>query len=547
METLAPGRSLDELVEQTSGLYSLPAVAVDVLALTNDPQVGAADLKRCIEHDPALVVKLLRVVNSALFGLSRPVTDLTQAITLLGVKPLKLLVLGFSLPRSLSDGVQTQVLEAYWRHALTKAVAARHLAEQLRTASGDDAFLAGLLADIGLLVLIQSLGDPYVQVVRRVRHLQRQLDDVERRALGFDHIELTAQLLRRWNMPAALVDAIASSAPHLDASQPTRADREGTLAEILALAEHWALVLVERQDDHLPLLLQRLRQLSAITPEQLTGWSTLVECRVRELGDALSMALPDDLDYAEVITQAHQRLSDNVSQWATELMTAGARRAPRGDDVELGDQVRQLMALAGSPWSALRVGASANASASATVPAGVAAAPPAASVPSTPPQATAPASAVSALEELLDRVQRMSDDCRQARCALSLVLVALDRDDRQRAELGLVQHTSCCQQLAAICRQVDHWGAAMIELSISRFALLLPNADRGQASDCGLHALRCVRDRFAHYQHPVTVSVGVAAAAMVPKNFSGQQLVLAAARCLQAAQVSGNTLKSIEL
>src|SRR5689334_16321489 len=90
--------ALDRLVTQVGELYSLPCVAVEVLELTRQPAVDLWKLKQCIEQDPALTAKLLRVVNSALFGLTRSVTDLNQALAILGTKPLKLLVLGFSLP-----------------------------------------------------------------------------------------------------------------------------------------------------------------------------------------------------------------------------------------------------------------------------------------------------------------------------------------------------------------------------------------------------------------------------------------------------------------
>src|SRR5207244_3579816 len=81
----------------------------------------------CLETDPALAARILRVVNSSLFGPSRHVTDLNQALTLLGIRPLKMLVLGFSLPKELFSGLQAQVLANYWRQTLVKAVAAREL------------------------------------------------------------------------------------------------------------------------------------------------------------------------------------------------------------------------------------------------------------------------------------------------------------------------------------------------------------------------------------------------------------------------------------
>ena len=111
---------------------------------------------------------MLRVVNSSLFGLNRPVADLNQAIGLLGIKPLKLLVLGFNLPDALFAEVAARELQWYWTNTLTRAVAARLIAEQLWHQPGDEAFIAGLLQDIGILVLLRELGEPYAKFLTGV-------------------------------------------------------------------------------------------------------------------------------------------------------------------------------------------------------------------------------------------------------------------------------------------------------------------------------------------------------------------------------------------
>src|SRR5688572_10211847 len=92
---------VQQFVERTGQLYSLPAAAAEVLHLTGEPTIDPRAIKACLESDPALTVRILRVVNSSLFGASRQVTDLSQALTLLGIRPLKILVLGFSLPKEL--------------------------------------------------------------------------------------------------------------------------------------------------------------------------------------------------------------------------------------------------------------------------------------------------------------------------------------------------------------------------------------------------------------------------------------------------------------
>src|SRR3990172_4386482 len=132
-----PTTPLDRLAAKAGQFYSLPVVAMKVLELTNNPKVDIAALKQCIENDPALTTKVLRVVNSSLFGLSRTVSDLNQALALLGTKPLKLLVLGFSLPGGFFAGVAGEIIARYWRHTLVKAVAAREISERFWGQPGD--------------------------------------------------------------------------------------------------------------------------------------------------------------------------------------------------------------------------------------------------------------------------------------------------------------------------------------------------------------------------------------------------------------------------
>src|SRR5262245_35223413 len=160
---------VQQFIQRTGQLYSLPAAAAEVLRLTSEPRIDVRALHECLESDPALAARILRVVNSSLFGPSRQVTDLKQALTLLGIRPLKMLVLGFSLPKELFAGLEAEVLSRYWRQTLIKAIAARELCEAFWRVPGDEAFLAGLVQDIGTLVLIQQLGPSYQGLLSHVQ------------------------------------------------------------------------------------------------------------------------------------------------------------------------------------------------------------------------------------------------------------------------------------------------------------------------------------------------------------------------------------------
>ena len=199
--------TLDRFLDKATRLYTLPAVAIEVLRLTAEPKIDMQALKQCLEHDPA-AARVLRVVNSSLYGLTSEVSDLSQVLALLGLQPLKLLVLGFSLADPNFCKLTGKAIDHYWRHTLTKAVAARQLSRTLWHLPGDEPFIAALLQDLGLLVLLQDLGQPYATLIEQAAASGNELVVVEAQSLGFDHTALTASLLERWNFPKTLVASV---------------------------------------------------------------------------------------------------------------------------------------------------------------------------------------------------------------------------------------------------------------------------------------------------------------------------------------------------
>ena len=340
---------LDEFAARAGALYSLPAVAVEVLALTDNPNVDVRALKECIQQDPALTVKLLRVVNSSLFGLSREVGDLNQALALLGVKPLKLLVLGFSLPEDLLAAASRDQLAWYWRHTLARAVAAREIAEQVAHQSGDEAFLAGLLQDIGVLVLLGQLGQPYAAFLRDAIAEKACVHHVQVDALGFDHTELSARLLDDWNMPESLVRAIAE--PRRTRRLATLAGPHAATARTLHMAELTAQVVADRRFAALADLLETGRAYYGMDRAQIDELIGSLEPKVAQLADVLSLNLPGEQSYGDILAEAHRQLVALAETTAVEM--AATDRAPGGANhvalppqttQALGDAVEQYLA-----------------------------------------------------------------------------------------------------------------------------------------------------------------------------------------------------------
>lgn len=540
--------TLDRLAARAGQLYSLPAVAMKVLELTGNPQIDTRALKECIENDPALTGKLLRVVNSSLFGLSRQVSDLNQALALLGTKPLKLLVLGFSLPAGLYAGVAAELLARYWRHTLTKAVGARELSETLWNLPGDEAFIAGLLQDIGMLVLIQQLGEPFVQFVEKARAAGGDLKALEAEAMGFDHTMLSARLLAQWGLPAVLVFAVAPGASGGAGLENGAA--QTSLPAILELAELLARLLADEQKDVLPELLAMGRRVGRLTDKQLESLVGRLREKVEQLAEVFNLQLPEGMDYRDLLVEAQAQLAavaeDAAREIASGALPAGAALGP----VWLADETRALAeAVAAMSWGGEA------ASAPAPEPAAVRreTSRPSTGGPTARPAGLAVATAAARQSDpgLVDQLQRVVMTCRQWRCALSLLLVEPVEADQLLLSFGPAGVEQARNQLYQACLAVDHSRQSCLPYGDWGFALILPDCERSAAVGYGydiVERLRAALSQGAESYGQVSVAVGVATVALPPKNFPASELLAAAERCLFGSLAAdGRVIKSIEI
>jgi HD-like signal output (HDOD) protein/GGDEF domain-containing protein len=564
---------LNRFVDKAGKLYTLPAVAVQVLQLTNHPRVDVQRLKACVENDPALTTKVLRVANSSLFGPSRKVSDLNQALTMLGTKSLKLLVLGFSLPGSLFVGVAGDILRRYWRRTLTKAVAAREISETIWKLPGDEAFLIGLLQDIGMLVLLQELGEPYARFLDLALAKASDIAVVEEKSLGFDHARLSAELLRRWGLPAAIVDPICAGRPVEKLAALPITERR--LPQILRLADLLASVLTENRADLLADLLDCGAQFNHLTHTQLSALVNTLQEKVELLADVLSLELPDGRDYATVLLQAHGRLSEVASEVAGEIMAAepatdSATDLSTGSALEGENLLAEVQSLAASvrrlARSPLRphIPPGEESSVVASPPSNELSPRPEASltyasaahqgVPATHvPKTQAPATPAEGQGDpgFLGAVTAIVSSCRQSRCPLSLLLVEVDRFEDLLMTRGLPASQRMVGLIGTICQGLGLHDAICRQRTDSQFALILPGYDRWGGVEAANQLLRELRHIAAgsptEAAPSMTVSIGLAAVLLPPKNFRAQDLIESAERCLHAAQrCGGNALKSIE-
>jgi diguanylate cyclase (GGDEF)-like protein len=207
---------LVQRVKQCPNLPSLPAVAVQVLELAQRADVDIAHIARVISKDPALSAKILRTVNSSFYGRSHPISTISQALVILGLQSVKTLVLGFSLVRGLTaNQPKTFKHLLYWKRSIFAATAARLIAAKISLVQQEEAFLAALLMDIGMLVLDLVLGAQYGELTSSIPH-HVDLPEVERDELQMTHAEVGGIITEQWKLPPELTVPVAH---HHDASQ----------------------------------------------------------------------------------------------------------------------------------------------------------------------------------------------------------------------------------------------------------------------------------------------------------------------------------------
>lgn len=187
-------------------LPTLPAVAVRVIDLTSNPNVSLDELASVIQNDQALAARMLKTVNSTFYGLRRPCSNISQALVMLGLSTVKSLALSFSLVSSLgSRAGEGFDFVAYWRRGLYSAVAAKCIARAAGVLQEDEAFLGGLLQDIGMVAMHRALSARYLEVLAESRGDHRQLIRCELAALELQHPDVGAMLATRWKLPAELI------------------------------------------------------------------------------------------------------------------------------------------------------------------------------------------------------------------------------------------------------------------------------------------------------------------------------------------------------
>lgn len=276
--------TMQQLINSTTTLCSPPLVYQRLDEAINHPRTTMQQIARIISEDQGLTARLLKLANSPLFGFSK-VDTIQRAVTLLGTREIRDLALAVTLVKRLRgiDIADAQRLKNHWRHSISCAVVARNIAFYLREPGIERFFVAGILHNIGRLILCLRLPHEVEAAFNRGMTSDLPLHLIEQEMFGFDHAALGRQLLETWNLPTAITRMVSWH------HQPTRTYTCGKDAAVIHLADLICQALGWGPDPDVPMI-----------PLDAGAWD-LLTIPVRALDAIISQSEPQLIDIMKIL------------------------------------------------------------------------------------------------------------------------------------------------------------------------------------------------------------------------------------------------------
>jgi two-component system, cell cycle response regulator len=297
-----------ERMKKSARLPSPPGVAVRLLELEKSQHVSINEISRIISADPALTAKIINYANSPVFGLRRTVSSLNDAVVFIGLRSLKMVALSFSLVDTKKDTSTQFDFEDFWRRSLATAVACQSLSNTIGYRT-DQAFLAGLVCEIGMIALARVVPEEWNLAVMQSETTGESIEQIEEAWLGTTHFELGARLLSSWNFPDDLCLAIGRFRKSKD--------HRGQLENVLILARQIAALMVSATPNgkQLEQLRSDAKQLIGMDAEQLAEVYQVICDNNHEYSRILEMSPCEIRSFREL----EQDASDSLTQLTVAL------------------------------------------------------------------------------------------------------------------------------------------------------------------------------------------------------------------------------------
>jgi putative nucleotidyltransferase with HDIG domain len=199
-------RKLDRIKE----IPTLPTIVFELNRHLQDPDTSIAKVSETIEKDQAMALKLLKLVNSAFYGFKSRISNIRNAIVLLGFNTVRNAIVSVSVINAFSQKLKMPEfsMSEFWKHSLAVAVTSKSIAEKTKIESPDNCFVGGLLHDVGKVILAQYMPDLFARVLTTVQDDGLSFYEAERQEIPIDHTKIGAYLASKWQLPLGLVEAI---------------------------------------------------------------------------------------------------------------------------------------------------------------------------------------------------------------------------------------------------------------------------------------------------------------------------------------------------
>jgi HD-like signal output (HDOD) protein len=279
--------TLDQLLKSDSELASLPEIYLRVSELLDNERASARQIGEVVETDPALGTRILKMVNSAYYGFPRQIASISQAISILGRDRLRQILLG-SVIGGVFSSFDNAVfsLHSFWRDSVKTALLARYMARASNQSElAETLFTAGLLHDIGGLILAHKLPQQALQVRSATQYENEDLCMAENRIFGFTHCDTGAAFITHWELPEILADAARFH------HNPYQAGDNAQVLELIYIADSLAFFDEVIEQDEITNVLDRLSgwETLGLDVDSITDACVLAERQVFEVMDALGM------------------------------------------------------------------------------------------------------------------------------------------------------------------------------------------------------------------------------------------------------------------
>ena len=268
--------TLIKLVNKVKEMPPLPQSITQILEITKDDKSSSRELAKVFEQDPTLAVNILKIANLPAYGFSSRISTISHAVVCLGLETIKSIALTSSTHDMLNKEIPAYSLGEgmLWQHSISCATCAKIIAKRIGYKDDEEAYIAGLLLDIGKVILSSFAEDEFNQVAERAEKDKVPFNIAEQEILGFDHPQVGGRVIKKWHLPSALVEAV------LYHHQPEKAVEHKTLAYIAHLADALSCMLgIGLGSDGLMYLLEEN------TPDVLGLTKEGVESIISELAD----------------------------------------------------------------------------------------------------------------------------------------------------------------------------------------------------------------------------------------------------------------------